>query len=117
MTPGRTGTFATNSTSGQGSNTVAAVAAVTAVRRKFRVSDLPFAKDSDEIPKWNAIMVPLWIDYVLTMSENPWDFGDLVSAAQALWNTTFRVEHELAARGEPVYFLVSKGIYCCRNFN
>jgi hypothetical protein len=95
------------------------VVVLAAVKRKFRISDLPIATgpDSDEMAKWNSVMVPRWIDHAFSMSENPWNFGDLVSAAQALWDSTFQIEHKLTARGEPVYFLVSKAIYCCRNFD
>ncbi|KAF8317801.1 hypothetical protein F5887DRAFT_928748 [Amanita rubescens] len=109
-TPGReAGTFA-NPNSGQGSDTAAVVAAV---KRKFRMSDLPIAAgpDSDEMAKWNSVMIPRWIDHVFSISESPWNFGDLVSAAQTFWDATFHIKHKLAARGEPVYFLLKQRIY------
>lgn len=75
-------------------------------QRRFKMADLPLS--AQDVEKWTAFLVPFWIDYVFSMSENPWQPGDLVSPAQVLWDGVFEKNgHELAANGEPVYYLVN----------
>lgn len=80
-------------------------------RRRFKILDLPLSAEG--LKRWNAVMVPRWMDYVFSVSENPWHPGDLVSDAQNAWDATFAgVEHQLADAGDPVYYLVNKVAHC-----
>lgn len=57
-------------------------------------------------------MIPRWIDYVFTISENPWQAGDLVADAQDIWdNTMGGIVHQVEEAGDPVYFLVNRAAF------
>ncbi|KAF8332229.1 hypothetical protein F5887DRAFT_1080892 [Amanita rubescens] len=80
------------------------------VRRRFKVLDLPLSAEG--LKRWNAVMVPRWMDYVFSVSENPWQPGDLVSDAQGAWDATFSgVDHQVGEADDPVYYLLRQRIY------
>jgi hypothetical protein len=74
--------------------------------RWFKVSDLPLL--GEDLVGWSSILVPHWIDWVLSAGDDPWSFGNFVPIAQQLWNDTFESEYQVAQNGEPVGFLVSE---------
>jgi hypothetical protein len=74
--------------------------------RRFKVCDLLLS--GEDLVRWNSLLVPRWIDFVLSAMEDPWHFGNFVPFAQALWSKTFEVKHQVSQNGEPVGFLVSE---------
>ena len=74
--------------------------------RKFRNEGLPGLPGSMAV--WCKIFLPRWFQYLSTIN-NIWklDHPEHVVVAQAIWDRKVKVKHVVAARGEPVFFLVS----------
>ena len=74
--------------------------------RKFRNEDLPGLPGSMAV--WHEVFLPRWFQYLSTI-DNIWklDHPEHVVVAQAIWDRKVKVKHVVAARGEPVFFLVS----------
>lgn len=79
--------------------------------RHFTLRDLPMV-DRADLERWHSLMVPQWIDFVFSAVEDPWRPGDVVQAAQTIWDASFAdselEKYPLAQKGEPVFFLVSE---------
>lgn len=72
--------------------------------RKFRNEDLPGYPRNAKA--WREGYLPLWHDYVATLSD-PWSIADELDSAQALWRKMFpRHNWAVTRKDEPVFCLV-----------
>ena len=73
---------------------------------KFRNEDLPGLPGSMAV--WRKIFFPRWFQYLFTIN-NIWKLNhpEHVVVAQAIWDRKVKVKHVVAARGKPVFFLIS----------
>ena len=75
--------------------------------RKFCNEDLPGLPGSMAV--WREVFLLRWFQYLSTI-DNIWklDHPEHVVVAQAIWDRKVKIKHVVAARGEPVFFLVSR---------
>ena len=80
-------------------------------QKTFTYNDLPETIDHSI---FRSLLIPKWFDFASTLHD-PWDLGDVLRDAQALFDESFPVQtlrggHKLARKNEPIYYLVSTKI-------